>query len=195
MAQLPSAFNSADHGDMQNFSALPTNDYVSVITESKMKAAKKDVGGSHLYLELTHEVLQGKHKGQKFWNRLNLKNPSQQAVNIANETLATICRAVGIAACQDSQALHGKPMIVSVKLKEATATNPASNDITFYKSLSAGGASASTETSGAKSNPYDDDDGDTPSTTEVQSKEAATTNPVSKEVEPEADHQGPPWNE
>ena len=174
MSQLPSAFNSKEHNDMQNFTPVPEGDYVASIVSSELKDTKKSVNGSHKILNLTHEILQGEFKGRKFFNGLNIINPSAEAVKIANEALATICRAVGIVVAQNSEQLHGKPMIVSVKVKAADANWPAKNEVSFYKKMEGAGAVADTDGS---SGPFEDE----------QSDEAAE---VSKDTEEVADTAG-----
>lgn len=151
MTQLPSAFNSADHKDMNDYTPLPEGDYVAHIVKSEMKQTKAKDGS---YLQLDFEVLQGDCKGRKFWARLNLLNKSTQAVGIAQQELGTIARAAfgHDQVVSDSQVLHGKPMLVSLQLKPATSTNPASNNITFYKALGGGAID------GSGADPFEDDD-------------------------------------
>lgn len=137
--KLPSAFRSNEHDDMNDFTPLPGGDYVAQVIKSEMKEAKKSKNRSHMFLELIFEILQGEHKGKKVWVRLNLINPSVQAVEIANKELGTIARAAfgHDVVIEDSQQVHGKPMVISVKFVPATASNPAGNEIGFYKQMGA----------------------------------------------------------
>jgi hypothetical protein len=141
MAQLPSAFNQAEHEEMKDFSALPEGDYVAQITKSEMKKTKNHAKDGGQYLQLEFDVLQGDKKGAKFWTRLNLINKSAQAVSIANSELTSITRACGITqVISETTPLHGKPLMVHLKFVPATAQNKAQNEIGSYKPLS-GGAS------------------------------------------------------
>lgn len=163
MAQLPSAFQSAQHEAMNDFSPIKQDgDYVCRFVKSEMKENKKKNGK---YLELIAEVMQGDEKGKKIWVRLNLINPSVQAVEIANKELATIARAThgGMdTVISDSQQLHGKPFIATVKFTPATAQNPASNSITFYKPLDQGTGSAPQDFATGESAPASSGGGGTP---------------------------------
>lgn len=139
MAQLPSTFDSSQHDTMGDFSPIPDGDYVAQIVESEMKTTK---AGTGQYLQLVFQIIQGEHKNKKLWVRLNLVNPNQTAVNIAQDELATITRAAygHDLNISDSTQLHGKPMLVTVKFVPATQKNPAGNDVKFYKHLGAAGA-------------------------------------------------------
>jgi len=153
MAQLPSAFHSADHADMNDFKPVPAGDYIAQVVESAMKPTKANDGSA--YLELTFEILHGEYKGKKFWDRLNLRNKSKQAVEIANNALATLCRAVGLANIDDSQPLHGKPLTVTLKVDKATANNPESNSVGFYAPMNAVNPN---DTDSSASTGFDDDE-------------------------------------
>ena len=118
---------------MGDFSAIPAGDYVSQIIKSEMKDTKDKKGQ---YLQLNHKILAGKFKGRLLFSRLNLVNKSAQAVEIANKELATICKAIGKVAIEDSQELHGIPMTLVVTIKPATANYPEGNNIVNYKKAS-----------------------------------------------------------
>lgn len=131
MAQLPSAFNTANNNEkMSDFSAMPAGKYPAVIVKSEYKKNKAKNGN---YLDLQHKVIDGEHKGRVFFNKLNLDNVNPTAVQIANKTLNSICEACGKVGVLDSDELHGIPMLVTLKLKAATAAYPASNDVGFYE--------------------------------------------------------------
>lgn len=85
-------------------------------------------------LVLQPEILEGEYKGKIVWLNLNLINPDATTVKIANETLATLCRALGKQAIQDSQELHGIPFIGKVKYVNGTKGNPDSNKFQGFES-------------------------------------------------------------
>ena len=99
------------------FEALPAGRYVAQIIDSEMKVTKAKTGK---FLELTLEITKGSFKGRKIWDRLNLENPSTQAVDIAQATLATICNAVGTIKVKDSDELHFKDLTVRVAVETST---------------------------------------------------------------------------
>ena len=111
---------------------IPEGDYQAVITDSEMRTTKK---GDGEYLLLTFEISSGgQYEGRRIWARLNVKNKSPKAVEIANRDLASILRATNVEQMQDTEELHMKPMIVSVVIKPASGGFDESNDIRAYKS-------------------------------------------------------------
>ena len=108
---------------------IPAGWYKAVITESLEKPTKAQTGS---YLQMSVEIIEGDHAGRKAFERLNLNNPNQQAVEIAQRTLSSICRAVGIMTPRSSQDLHDKPFMVKIKVKPAANGYEASNEISEY---------------------------------------------------------------
>ena len=90
MANL-NGFNANNVDPATDFEPIPTGKYLAVITDSEMKPTKS---GSGRYLELTFQVIDGPHKNRLLWSRLNLENPNELAMQIAQGELSAICRAV-----------------------------------------------------------------------------------------------------
>ncbi|QJI53378.1 ssDNA-binding protein [Alteromonas phage vB_AcoS-R7M] len=111
---------------------VPAGWYSAMVDESEIKPTK---GGDGAYLQLRLNIIDGQYANRKLWVRLNIQNPSQQAVDIAMSDLSAICHAVGVMHLQDSNQLHGIPMKVKVKLRPATENYEASNDVTSYKNI------------------------------------------------------------
>lgn len=161
MAKLPAAFNSNEHSEMADFSALPSGEYIFQVKESSMEkcsSTAKDPNGQ--YLKLTLECLSPKFKGRQVWVNLNLINKNPKAVEIANSELTSICKAVGKPVIQDSQELHGIPMIVKLGVVKDNRGDdyPPKNDVKAYKPVSAGSSaetSGDTETDGEKKKPWE----------------------------------------
>lgn len=135
MANL-AGFDASTVPEQQDFSALPAGDYVVIATASEMKPTKNGLGQ---FLQFTFEVMDGPMKGRKLWARLNLKNPNQTAVDIAQRELGAICRAVGIIKPMDSSELHNRPLGVSVDV-EIDDKNRQSNVIKKYAPVAAASA-------------------------------------------------------
>jgi hypothetical protein len=98
------------------FAPLPAGDYPAWITKSEMKDTS--TGGQQLVLEFA--ILDGEAKDKKLWDRLNLVNTgpkAQQTMEIAQRTLSAICRAAGVMNLQDSEQLHGIPMLLKVAVE------------------------------------------------------------------------------
>ncbi len=111
---------------------IPAGWYKAVITESMEKPTKAQTGS---FLQMTLEVIEGDHAGRKLFERLNLNNPNQQAVEIAQRTLSGICRAVGIMTPRTSQDLHDKPLMVKVKVTPPKDGYEAGNEVSEYAAV------------------------------------------------------------
>lgn len=119
---------------------LPEGRYLCVIVNSEMKPTKS---GSGQFLELELEVIDGPHKGRRVWDRLNLQNPNETAVRIAQGTLSAICRAVGVLRPNDSCELHNLPLEVVVKCKKREdKPDEWTNEIRGYEKRGSSAASA-----------------------------------------------------
>jgi hypothetical protein len=128
MADLQ-GFNANNVEPIGDFDPIPAGKYLAVITASEMKATKN---GNGSYLELTFQVIEGPYKNRLLWSRLNLDNPSAQAVQIARAELSAICRAVGVTQPKDSIELHNLPLVVTVKCKNREDTGDVVNEIKNY---------------------------------------------------------------
>lgn len=109
------------------FDAIPAGEYDVCIIESGFEDTKSGTGKM---LKLTLQVLSGPYQNRKLWDRLNLVNPNEQAVQIAKGTLSAICRAVGVMTPNDSSELHNKPMRIKVKVESYNGNDQ--NRITSY---------------------------------------------------------------
>jgi hypothetical protein len=128
MAQLN--FNSTEVPEDEGFKPLPEGEYTVQIIQSEMKETKAGTGH---FLELRMQVLDGDHVGRLLFDRLNLINPNETAVKIAQRTLADICEATGVLEVEDSEELHGIEMIAKVVIKPAQGDWPEGNEIKKYK--------------------------------------------------------------
>ena len=133
---------------------IPAGQYKAMITKSQWKKTKAGTGE---YLELVFEVATGEQQGKRVYARLNLKNPSDVAVKIAQAELSAICHATGIMKPNQSAQLHDIPLVIKVSIKEREDKPGAySNEIIGYESTEKAVAkkTAQRETSP----PVDDDD-------------------------------------
>ena len=134
-------FNATEHEAPQDFSPIPNGDYVAAITASTEKQTKAGTGS---YLELEFQILEGEHAGRRLWERLNLRNPNANAVEIANKRLGMICKAVNVLTPNDSAELHDVPLIVSVINKKRMDTGELRNEIAKFAAKSAAGVASPT---------------------------------------------------
>ena len=129
MANL-SGFDASKVEPAGVYEALPAGDYQVIITESEMKPTKSGTGR---YLQLKLQVINGKFQNRTLFDRLNLDNPNDTAVQIAKATLSSICRAVNVLTPQDSSELHNKPLTAKVSVRKDDNGNP-QNEIKGYTS-------------------------------------------------------------
>ena len=102
-----------------SFGPLPAGEYEMMIVKSETKPTKS--GNGH-YLELEMHVVSGQHSGRRHWERLNLDNPNQQAVKIAEESLAKLCMALNIDDVADSEQLHDQVFIAEIGIDKKDET-------------------------------------------------------------------------
>lgn len=127
-------FNAANVAPSQDIGPIPAGEYVAQITDSDMKPTKR--GDGH-YAELAYEITAGEFKGRKVWVRLNLDNPNQQAVDIAQKQLSAICHATGVMQINDTNQLHYKPHVIRVEYVKADGikSQKDSNEVKAWKKL------------------------------------------------------------
>ena len=135
MAAIPGGFDANTVAPSAPIEVLPPGDYTVQIVRSDMKSTKD---GSGQLLELELDVMDGQFLGRKLWDRLNLVNANAQAAEIAARTLSAICHATGQMAVSDSEQLHFKPLIATVKVRPAGPDKTgvhreAQNNVAGYK--------------------------------------------------------------
>ena len=144
-------FNAQDVPPATERKPLPEGDYKVAIVKSENKPTKNGKGS---YLELVMQVLDGEHKGRQLWERLNLNNQSDVAVQIAKETLSAICHATGVMVVQDSSQLHDRPVVASVKLRKRPDNGEMTNEVKGYKSLNEAASASKPEPVAAGGAPW-----------------------------------------
>ena len=130
-----SYFDASQVDPNLRFDPVPAGDYEVMITESEEQMTSRCDGS---FLKLTLEIQSGEHQGRKIFDRLNLNNPNQKTVTIAQQQLSQIYHALGITHVKDSEELHFKPLIAKVKVRPPRVGQDgnkydASNEIRGYK--------------------------------------------------------------
>lgn len=147
LTDVPLDPNVAESG---SFMVVPEGVYKAVIAGDKIVSTKD---GKGKILELTIQIVDGTHTGSTIVDRLNIVNASQQAQNIAQGTLKRIC---GVLRApfppQTTDALMGKPMLVTVGVEEFTSNKTGnvlkSNKIKNYAPIPSVTATAPTVVAG-----------------------------------------------
>jgi hypothetical protein len=114
MAQLNATFDATGVAPAAPLELLPPGRYAAQIVNSEMRPTRAG-NGQYLWLEL--DVIEGPHQGRKLWDQLNLVNTNPQTVEIAQRTLSAICHAVGQMQVSDSEALHFRPLQVTIAVE------------------------------------------------------------------------------
>lgn len=132
-------FNAANVAPAEAPEAIPAGWYIAQMIESEMKPTSNGQGA---YLATVYQVLEGKYKGAKLFDRINLQNSNPTAVEIGYRQLSAICHAVGVIQVEDSAQLHNRPLGVKVSLRAAGPGADgkhydASNEVKGYKAASA----------------------------------------------------------
>lgn len=119
---------------------LETGWYPANILSTEEKPTKTGQGA---YLEIKFRLSTGPSTGKVLTSRLNLKNVSAQAVEIAYAELSAICHAVGKLRVAVASELHGGPLEIYVKKvprTDAAGIGQFSNDIGGYRAIGAAGS-------------------------------------------------------
>lgn len=116
MVALPNSFNTADVGD-DEYEVIQPGEYEAMIIESEMKATKPkegEIGSSGAYVQLKIQL----KNGRILFERLNIQNKNEKAVEIAYRTLKKICEAVGKTSIKDTTELHNKRFLAVVEVEK-----------------------------------------------------------------------------
>jgi hypothetical protein len=142
MAKLPGKFNPKDHSEMNTFDALPVDDYHCKVKTSELKDTKAKKEAAELgekikgrMISIQFEVMSGEFKGRQIFTNLNIENEKAVTEKMAYGELTSICNACGVGAIEDTDEIHGKELMLSLKIVAKTKKFPASNSITKYASL------------------------------------------------------------
>lgn len=146
MATLNTTFDATQVEPQSEFAPLPAGEYLAMIPDSEVKPTKKGQGE---YLLLYVTIIDGPYKGRVVFDRLNLWNQNQQAVDIAQRQLSALCHAVGVMQVTDSQQLHDKPFVVNLAYEEGKNGYDAQNRVKAYKPYEGAPAPAQPVAAGA----------------------------------------------
>lgn len=148
MADL-SGFDASQHEEMRSYELLPEGKYLAMITESDMKDNSKGTGQ---LLVLVVTIIEGEHQGRKLWANLNLRHSNVDTVRLAQIELAAICKAVGVMTPKDSNDLHDRPMLITLKIDKRKDTGDLQNKISKYEPRNGASAPQQPAMAGAGAN-------------------------------------------
>lgn len=118
--KLPNSF-VADGDEMGSFDTIPSDTYPFMIVKSEIaltkaaKAAKNPALGQ--LLKMQAKIIAGEFKDRIVFIQLNIVNENEQAVEISNKELTSICKAVGKKSIKDSNEVHGIPFMGKIGIE------------------------------------------------------------------------------
>ena len=119
----------------RDFENVPPGDYRLEVEASEVKPTNK---GDGTILKLTYRIIEPEeYANRKIFGNINLENANATAQEIGQRELASLCRAVGVTAIEDSDDLHLISFMAKVGLSKArtvgTTTYEPRNEIKrFY---------------------------------------------------------------
>ena len=126
------------------FEALPAGEYRAVISDSERKKTKD--GESEL-LQVKLQIIEGPFKNRTVIDRFNLWNKNPEATTIAQQQFKKVCEALNIIKPADSSALHMKPLMIKLAVKEYNGKDQ--NEVKGYKAALSSSAPAVASTGAA----------------------------------------------
>lgn len=134
----------ADDVEITDFEPVPEGEYPVAITAAELKGTSK--GGTMLVLD--YAIMNGPNESRVIKDRLNVNCPgSPKAEDIAKQSLAKICKAIGIGQLSSTTELVGKRLKIKVVVKPGEGTyidntgaerqRSAQNDVKAYYSMNA----------------------------------------------------------
>ena len=113
------------------YEPLPEGWYLVTAIDEEVKTTKTEDGK---YIQITFEILEGKHKGRRLIERYNYINDNGMAVEMARKALATLAQATGMKGDMiDTSQILRRPVAVNVKISPAKGNYGPQNRIVTYK--------------------------------------------------------------
>jgi hypothetical protein len=133
MAGLGQRFDATAHDtEQRDYEELPNGVYQLEIEASDVVPTK---AGNGTVLKTTMVVIAPEeYKGRKLFSTFNLENANSQAQEIGQRQFASLCRAIGVDAVEDSEELHFRAFTAKVALGKPSKDGqyPARAEIKSY---------------------------------------------------------------
>jgi hypothetical protein len=105
------SFNATNVQPAKEIGAVPTDWYEVSIVDSAIEPTQKQDGN---FLKIVYQILSGEYANRKIFDRLNLDNPNQTAVRLAQEALSAMCHATNVMNLSDPEQLYDIPFGIKV---------------------------------------------------------------------------------
>lgn len=130
MTKLNFDFDARTIETTDTFELLPSAWYKAFIEDVTIMPTKKRDGN---YMMIKFKVLEGKHKNRVVFTNLNIDNPNQKTVEIAQKNLASLCKCVELFVIKDTDQLIGKQLQIKIGVTEGRDGYEPRNDVKGYK--------------------------------------------------------------
>jgi hypothetical protein len=97
-----------------NFEPLPAGNYVVEVIESDVVDTKTGLGRQ---MKLTLKVVDGELEGRRVWANIMVRHQNEMAQRIGQQVIASLISAAGIGPIDDTEELHGIPVIAKVAIE------------------------------------------------------------------------------
>jgi hypothetical protein len=135
MADLEYDYEGPTEEPRNDFDLIPAGKYLAQICDSEVKETSS---GSGKMLSLQWEIMEGPHERRRVFQSINYLNRSSAAQEIGQKQLGQITWALGIKRLRDTQELHFKPALITVKIGKADPQYGARNEISFVAAATGG---------------------------------------------------------
>lgn len=128
---------------------IPEGEYLAIVAGSEVK---RSTNGQSEYIDLTLQIVQGKHEKRLLWDKIHTKNESKKAIDMATLRADEYSQACGLPRrATDSAQWHDIPLVIKVAVYEDEYQGEKSlkNKITKIRSRSGKPPAPSGQTQGA----------------------------------------------
>lgn len=111
MVRLATPFYTAQLPQENTYEALPEGQYIASVSKIELKYTK---AGNGQYLNVQFTIVDGQLKGKTFFDKINISNINQQAVEIGLARLNTLLSVGGLHALEDTEQLNGITVLATI---------------------------------------------------------------------------------
>lgn len=135
MAELGFEFNGPTEEPENDFDLIPPGKYMAQIVDTEVKGT---AAGTGKILAVQWEIMEGRHERRRVFQNINYENASAGAQEIGQKQLGQITWALGIQRLRDTNDLHFKPALITVKIGKMDPQYGQKNEISFVAAYSGG---------------------------------------------------------
>lgn len=123
-------FDTSGEG-MDNFDPLPAGWYNAIAEDADVGPTRKEDG---YLLKVKFAILDEPYNSRKVFQNLCIRHQNPDVENIANKSLTSFGRAVGVNNVKSNNDLLNKPLMIKIKVTNSEQYGPG-NDVCGYKAI------------------------------------------------------------